>query len=154
MDQSPQPAVQTAKADLGKRFIAAIIDGALAGVVGLIPWVGGIIGGLYILLRDGLDYEYLRGRSVGKTLMKLKPVRLDGQPMDVTTSIKRNWMFALGLLSLALLLIPVIGWIALALLWVAAPIIGLVEIILVVTDKEGRRWGDRLGGTKVIETTD
>lgn len=150
----PEPGTTPAKADLGKRFIAAVIDGAIAGVVGLIPWVGGIIGGLYILLRDGLDYEYMRGRSVGKTLMKLRPVRLDGQPMDISTSIKRNWMFALGLISLALLLIPVIGWIALALLWVAAPIIGLVEIILVLTDKEGRRWGDRLGGTRVIEVTD
>ena len=154
MDPSPQPVAQTAKADLGKRFIAAVIDGAIAGVVGLIPWIGGIIGGLYILLRDGLDYEYLRGRSVGKTLMKLKPVRLDGQPMDTATSIKRNWMLALGLISLVLVLIPVIGWIALALLWVAAPVIGLIEVILVATDKEGRRWGDRLSGTKVVETTD
>ncbi len=51
MEPSPQPV----KADLGKRVIAAIIDGAIAGVMGLIPWVGGIIGGLYILLRDGLD---------------------------------------------------------------------------------------------------
>ncbi len=86
--------------------------------------------------------------------MKLRPVRLDGQPMDITASIKRNWMLALGLISLVLVLIPVIGWIALALLWVAAPVIGLIEIILVATDKEGRRWGDRLGGTKVVETTD
>ncbi|MFN3414252.1 MAG: RDD family protein [Thermoanaerobaculum sp.] len=78
------------KADLGKRFIAALIDGILAAGVSFIPIVGGIIAALYILLRDGLDVEFMDKRSIGKKLMKLRPVRLDGQPMDPVTSAKRN----------------------------------------------------------------
>jgi len=30
-------------------------------------------------------------------------------------------------------------------------LINLVEAILVVTDAEGRRWGDKMAGTKVVE---
>jgi len=66
------------KADLGKRFIAAIIDAAIAAVVGFIPFIGGFIGAAYILLRDGLAYDIKDHRSVGKRLMKLRPVALDG----------------------------------------------------------------------------
>lgn len=155
--EAEQQSLQTttpAKADLGKRFIAAVIDGALASVVSLIPVVGGIVGGLYILLRDGLDYEYLRRRSVGKTLMKLRPVRLDGQPMDIETSVKRNWVFSLGLVASILLLIPVIGWIASLLLIPISGILSLVEGILVLTDKEGRRLGDKMATTRVIEVAE
>src|SRR5690606_13204813 len=73
-DPLAQPATDTAaKPDLGKRAIAAIIDGAIAGAVGLIPVIGGVVGALYILLRDGFDFEFMQGRSVGKTLMKLRP---------------------------------------------------------------------------------
>ncbi len=150
------PEAETAlkKADVGKRFIAAVIDGALAAVVGLIPVVGGIIGALYILLRDGLDYEYMRRRSVGKTLMKLKPVTLDGSEMDIATSLRRNWMFAIGIISLPLLIIPILGWIVAVLLWIAAPIIAIVEIVLVLNSSDGRRWGDKLANTMVIESND
>ena len=142
------------KADLGKRFIAIIIDSALAAVISLIPFVGGLVAAAYFLVRDGLDYDYLRHRSLGKTLMKLRPVRLDGKPMDINTSIQRNWMFALGAIGTALLVIPVLGWLAAILLWLAAPIIGIVELVLVLTDPEGRRWGDRLANTKVVEVTE
>ena len=31
--------------------------------------------------------------------------------------------------------------------------IGIVEIVLVLTDAEGRRFGDKLAGTRVVETT-
>lgn len=142
------------KADLGKRFIAMIIDSAVAAVISLIPFVGGLVAAAYFLVRDGLDYDYLRHRSLGKTLMKLRPVTLDGKAMDVNTSIQRNWMFALGAIGTALLVIPVLGWIAAILLWLVAPLIGLVELILVLKDPEGRRWGDRLANTKVIEVTE
>jgi uncharacterized RDD family membrane protein YckC len=79
----PPPVVPPAKADLTKRFLASLIDGLLAGGVSMIPIIGGIIGATYILVRDGLELEFMDRRSIGKKLLKLRPVRLDGQPMDV-----------------------------------------------------------------------
>lgn len=152
--EHPHTDVDPTKPDLGKRAIAAIIDGAIAGAVGLIPVVGGIIGALYILLRDGFDFEFMQGRSVGKTLMKLRPVRLDGGKMDLTTSAKRNWTICLGSLATFLLIVPILGWILYVPVLIAAIVIGIIEIVAVVTAADGRRWGDKLANTKVVETTD
>jgi uncharacterized RDD family membrane protein YckC len=135
----------TTKADLVKRFIAALIDSVLASVVALIPVVGGIVGAAYILVKDGLDIEFMDKRSIGKKLMKLRPVRLDGGNMDITTSLQRNWPLAIGSI---LSIIPFLGWIAAIII---APIIAIIELVLVLTDPEGRRLGDKLAGTKVIE---
>lgn len=148
------PTDETAKPDLGKRAIAAIVDGAIAGAVGLIPVIGGIIGALYILLRDGFDFEFMNGRSVGKTLMKLRPVRLDGGKMDLGTSARRNWTVALGSLATFLLIVPILGWLLYIPVLIAAVVIGIIEIVAVVNSADGRRWGDRLANTKVIEVPD
>ncbi len=136
------------KADLGKRFVAAIIDGVIAGVVGVIPVVGGLVGAAYMLLRDGLDLDFMKGRSIGKTVMKLRLIRMDGQPMDIGTSVKRNIPFAIGPL---IMVIPVLGWIIGP---IVAMIIGLIEAILVLTDGDGRRMGDKLAETMVVDSND
>lgn len=151
---SPAAAATAAKPDIGKRAIAAIIDGAIAGAVGLVPVVGGIVGALYILLRDGFEYEFMDGRSIGKKLMKLRPVRLDGGKMDLQTSGRRNWPVALGSLASVLVIVPVLGWILFPLVIIAAGILGIIEIVSVLTSADGRRWGDKLAGTKVIEVAD
>jgi uncharacterized RDD family membrane protein YckC len=145
---------QVNKADLGKRFIAMLIDVLIAIVIGLIPIVGGLIGAAYLLLRDGFDYEFMDHRSIGKKLMKLRPVRMDNQPLDINTSVKRNWMFALGALVQALFFIPVLGWVLIPVVGLASLVIGIVEIVLVVTNPEGIRWGDKLAATKVIEESE
>ena len=150
VNQAATPSVvesqSSGKADLGKRAIAYIIDAVAVAVVSAIPF-GGILGAAYILGRDGFDFEFMDGRSLGKKLMKLRPVRADGGKMDLTTSAMRNWPLALG----ALISIPVLGWIAAIVLIPASIILGILELILVLTDDEGRRWGDRLAGTKVVE---
>ena len=61
-------------------------------------------------------------RSIGKKLIKLRAVRLDGQPMTVEDS--------LGIIGL---------------------ILAIIEAIMALTDPEGRRLGDKLANTKVIE---
>lgn len=149
---TPQEPTPSGKADLGKRLIAMIIDAAISAVIGLIPVVGGLIGAAYMLLRDGLSYEIMDHRSIGKKIMKLRPVALDGGTVDISRSVKRNWMFALGALTQAFILIPVLGWVLIPIIGLAALIIGIIEIVLVLTDEEGRRWGDRLANTKVIES--
>lgn len=142
------------KADLGKRCIAALIDGLLAGGVSILPFIGGLIGAAYILLRDGLELEFMDRRSIGKKLMKLRPLRLDGQPMDVETSVKRNLPLCIGAVGSIFWVIPILGWILAILLAVIGLIVAVVELVLVLTDAEGRRMGDKLGNTKVIEVTE
>jgi uncharacterized RDD family membrane protein YckC len=141
------------KADLGKRFLAALIDAVLTIVVGFVPLVGGLVSSAYWLVRDGLELDFMDHRSIGKKVMKLRPVTLDGTPVDIMVSVKRNWMFALGGVA-QLLIFTVIGIILAIPLVVAAFLLGLLEIILVLTDDEGRRLGDKIANTMVIEVED
>ncbi|MEM1270848.1 MAG: RDD family protein [Bacteroidota bacterium] len=140
----PEPNA-TGKADLTKRFLAALIDGVIASVVGLVPVIGGLVGAAYMLVRDGLDLDFMRFRSIGKQVMNLAPTRLDGRPMDLEASVKRNLPFAIGPL---IMVIPILGWIIGPFVSLA---ISIVEIVLVITDPEGRRLGDKLAETKVVE---
>lgn len=145
----PQPG---GKADLGKRIVAAVIDGVIAGVIGIaLPAVGGLVGSAYMLLRDGLEFDFMNHRSVGKHVMKLHLVTLDGSPIDISTSVRRNWMFALGAVIPLLLFIPILGWIAIPFVGLAALVLGVLEIVLVLTDDQGRRLGDKMAGTRVVE---
>jgi uncharacterized RDD family membrane protein YckC len=143
---------QPGKADLGKRIVAAVIDGVLCAVVAWIPFIGGIVAAAYVLVRDGLELEFADRRSIGKKVMKLRPVRLDGQPMDIGTSVKRNLIFVVGAVGAIFAIIPILGWIIAILLGIAALVLGAVELALIVTDPEGRRMGDKMAGTKVVET--
>ncbi len=138
------------KANLVKRFIAHFLDGLVAAfaamLVGLLSGaLGGITGALYFLVRDGLSLDFMDQRSLGKRIMKLRPVRLDGAPMDLEASFRRNWMWALGGLSSSAFfgLGTILG--------IAAGVIGLYEVYKVVTDPRGRRLGDEMAGTQVIE---
>ena len=141
------------KADLGKRIPAALIDGILAFVVGFIPFIGGLIGTAYWCVRDGMEIDFMDRRSIGKKVMKLRPVTLDGSPMDIMASVKRNWMFALGGVA-QLLIYTIIGIIlAIPLIFVAI-LLGILELVLVITDDEGRRLGDKIANTMVIEVDD
>ena len=99
----------------------------------------------------GMDIEFMDHRSIGKKVMKLRPVTLDGQPMDITASVKRNWMFALGGIA-QFFAMTIIGLVIAIPLGLAAIVIGIIEVVLVFTDAEGRRMGDKMAGTRVIES--
>ena len=138
-----------AKADLTKRAVAALIDGVIAGLLSLLPSVlGPLAAAAYVLARDGLDVEFMRYRSIGKQVMDLRVVRLDGGAMELETSIRRNLPLAAGTL------IGLIPWVG----WFLGPLVGLIvtiaAIVLVVTGARGRRLGDRWAGTQVIEEDD
>jgi uncharacterized RDD family membrane protein YckC len=152
-DQSHYP-VPPVKADLTKRFIAALIDGVIGGVVSFVPFVGGLAAAAYFLLRDGLDVDFMRNRSLGKKIMKLRPVTLDGGPLDLVASAKRNWMFALGGVITMLLWIPILGWLLVFPVALVALALAVVELVLVLTDPLGRRFGDKMANTQVIEVAD
>ena len=82
--------------------------------------------------------------------MKLHLQSVDGAPLDVTTSLKRNWMFALGPL-VPLLVFTIIGMVLVPFVLLAALALTVIELVLLFTDAEGRRLGDKLAGTKVVE---
>jgi len=163
-DAPPPPAAEAApspsgdpqgwpagKADTTKRIVAVVIDAGLAIVVGMIPFVGGIIATAYWVLRDGMDLEFMDHRSVGKKLTKLRPVKADGSQLEMMDSVNRNWMFGLGGVIQILLFIPILGWLLMVPVGLAAMAFGLVELFKVLTDDEGRRFGDVWAQTKVIE---
>ncbi len=154
--------VPSIKVDAGKRIVAAIIDAipavVVAVVLGLIPFIGGIVAGLvaagWWLVRDGLDLEFADKRSVGKKLMKLRPVRLDGQPMTMEVSIKRNLPLVVYCVGYLFWVVPVLGWLVSIPVFALGTVVVIVEAVLALTDPEGRRMGDKFAGTKVIEVAD
>lgn len=139
---------------LSTRFAAALIDGLVASLLGGIPILGVLIGTGYLVVRDGMKVGALKYRSVGKYVMGLNVVRLEGGTMDIEVSVQRNWMFGVGLLGAGMVLIPFIGRALASLFSLAA--FGLVayEIYNILADAAGRRWGDRIGNTKVVEAGD
>ena len=141
------------KADPVKRIIAFVIDAIISMLIGIIPLVGGIIGALYMLLRDALPIEALAYKSVGKKLLKLSVVNVEdpSAKIDYAASAKRNWMFALGPIMLFFVFIPVLGWIIDILLGIALLILLIIEIVKVFSDEKGVRLGDKMAGTMVIE---
>ncbi len=151
-DPAGAPAAPTAsgKADLGKRIVAVLIDSAIAFVIGFIPGIGSLIGAAYMVLRDGMEFDFMNHRSIGKHVMKLHLESVDGASLDITTSLKRNWMFALAPL-VPLLIITIVGWVLVPFVLFGALALMIVELVLVLTDAEGRRLGDKMAGTRVVE---
>ena len=145
--------VKLTKADPVKRIIAFVIDAVASMIVGFIPLVGGIIGALYMLLRDALPIEALEYKSIGKKLLKLSVVNTEAPPskIDYAMSAKRNWMFALGPIMLFFMFIPILGWIIDILLGIAVLILVIIEIVKIFTNEKGQRLGDKMAGTMVIE---
>lgn len=140
-----------AKAPLGRRFLAYLIDGFIGslpvGLIGILIGIafavtadsygdppalvivlafgGGLLGFgwaiLYTLLRDGFG----EGQSWGKKMVKLMVVRLeDGQRCTKKDSAVRN----------------VIGW-----------LLGFIDVIVALVQQKGQRVGDMLAKTQVIE---
>ena len=149
--QDSQTAGGQSRPDIGKRAVAMVIDAVIAFGIGLVPIAGGIAATAYWLVRDGLELDFMDHRSIGKKVMKLRPVALDGQPLDIMMSVKRNWMFALWVIA-QFLLFTLVGIVLAIPLFLIALVIGIIEIVLVFTDAEGRRIGDKMAGTRVIET--
>jgi uncharacterized RDD family membrane protein YckC len=127
------------RAGLLLRTAAKFLDLILiAAVIEIIPKAGFYAGLAYLLLGDG----FFDGRSVGKRLIKLKVVSAgDNAPCTFKDSILRNSTFAVGYFFW---LVPWIGW--LFFLLVAG-----FEFVLILGSKDGRRLGDEIAGTAVIE---
>jgi uncharacterized RDD family membrane protein YckC len=151
----PQPGAQV---DPMKRFVAALIDGvAVVVIASIIGRVAGMIIGSYLAMAvtglAGLGLYLIRdvaieGRSLGKKVMGLRVVTAGGGPVTANESIRRNATLAFGYIGSIVAVVPILGWIAAPLIWLAAAAVGLYEGYLVFTNKP--RIGDNLAGTHVV----
>lgn len=127
------------KAHVLNRGIAKLIDlFIVAAASQLIGPVGFLAGLAYILISDG----FAGGRSIGKRLIGLQTV-LPGrrEAAGFRDSIIRNLPFAVAQLAFA---IPYVGWL------VSVVIIGF-EAVLILGNEQGRRLGDEVAGTQVLD---
>ncbi len=127
------------KAQVLNRGIAKLIDLFIVAAAGevIVP-VGFLAGLAYILIADG----FAGGRSIGKRLIGLQTV-LPGrhEAAGFRESIIRNMPFAVAQLAFA---VPYVGWI------VSVAIITF-EAILILGNEQGRRLGDEVAGTQVLD---
>jgi uncharacterized RDD family membrane protein YckC len=155
--RKPQVGQSYYKASLGNRFLALLLDSLIftgltipALVAFLFAFISAygneeeaamalcVLGGLLMLIpiafqlaKDGFG----KGQSPGKKALKLMVIDLDTNlPCNKTKSFLRN------LIIMALGIVPFVG--------------GLIEPIMVLATKDGRRLGDRAANTMVIEKSD
>jgi uncharacterized RDD family membrane protein YckC len=132
------------------RFMARTID--LIIVVALyeiIPSIGYFAALIYLLIADGL----FEGRSVGKKLIGLKVVLQNDTEIirdcGYKESIFRNFPFAVGLILCGIFGgIPLIGWL------ISFIIIGIIlafESLVIIGSNNGKRLGDEIANTQVVE---
>jgi uncharacterized RDD family membrane protein YckC len=127
------------KAQVLNRGIAKLIDLFIVAAAGQMPVPVGFLGGLaYILIADG----FAGGRSIGKRLIGLQTV-LPGrrEAAGFRESIIRNLPFAVAQAAFA---VPYVGWV------VSAAIIAF-EAVLILGNEQGRRLGDEVAGTQVLD---
>ncbi len=115
-------------AKLGRRRLGAwMIDGLL--VLGLLILLPGSLGFLaliaYTLVRDGL----FSGQSVGKRIVGLKVVSDVPGRGPYATSLVRNILWVIPVLDL---------------------VFAVTGLYALLHDPDGRHWGDRLAGTRVV----
>lgn len=157
------------KAPLVPRIIAAIIDGIIgtiaAVIVGIVLGiVGGFIsvtiagvlagvgGGLVSAAWMGIRDSVMQGRSPGKKFLGLTIVGPGGKPVTREISIKRNMPFIVtGLGSAVGALLGLVMGLLNTIVSLACLAIVVYELYLVVTDKNGLRWGDKSAGTQVVK---
>jgi uncharacterized RDD family membrane protein YckC len=127
------------KAKVLNRGIAKLIDLFIVAAASQMIVPVGFLGGLaYILIADG----FADGRSIGKRLIGLQTVLPDRrEAAGFRESIIRNLPFAVAQVAFA---VPYVGWI------VSAAIIAL-EAILILGNEQGRRLGDEVAGTQVLD---
>ena len=118
--------IELNRASGADRLIAGILDGIIACLCLFIPVIGPLISFSYIVFRDSLPF--FKGQSLGKQLMKLRVISEEtGKDLneEYSISLTRN--------------IPAI-----------IPVFNVFELVMLFK-KDGKRYGDIWGKTKVIK---
>ena len=104
-------------------MLSASFSGALGTLVGLVGVLfAAILLMAFVLLRDAL----FSGMGVGKKMMRLRVVRSDGSRCTFEASALRN-------------------------VTMLVPLVNLLELAIAVFDVHGRRLGDKIARTQVLE---
>ena len=127
------------KAHVLNRFIAKLIDLFLVVAANQIaPPVGFLSGLAYILIADG----FAGGKSIGKRLVGLQTMRVDSRDAaGFRESIVRNLPLGCAQIAFA---IPWVGWLA-------SVAIVAFEGFLIIGNEQGRRLGDEVTRTHVLD---
>jgi hypothetical protein len=127
------------KAQVLNRFIAKLVDLLIVAAADkLVPPVGFLAGLAYILVADG----FAGGRSVGKRLIGLQTILPRArEAAGFKESIVRNLPFGLAYLMFE---IPYVGWM------IATAMVS-VEGLLIIGNDYGRRLGDEIARTQVLD---
>lgn len=127
------------KAQVLNRGIAKLIDlFIVAAAAQVIVPIGFLAGLAYILISDG----FAGGRSIGKRLIGLQTVCPDRrEAAGFRESIIRNLPFAVAQVAFA---VPYVGWI------LSVAILSF-EAVLILGNEQGRRLGDEVAGTQVLD---
>lgn len=127
------------KAQVLNRGIAKLIDLFIVAAAGQVIVPVGFLAGLaYILIADG----FAGGRSIGKRLIGLQTVLPERrEAAGFRESIIRNLPVAVAHLAFA---VPYVGWI------VSVAIMAF-EAVLILGNEQGRRLGDEVAGTQVLD---
>ncbi|MFZ5863558.1 MAG: RDD family protein [Nitrospirota bacterium] len=145
MDAVPHTSSEPS-ADHLTRWVAKLIDLLVAAAMDrLIPSVGFFVAVTYLLIADALR----PWGSAGKSLLGMAVRGPEGRECGVRESILRNWVVAMPFAVWAVCqrggwLAGIVGWIGL----VAA--LG-AEGVLLVGNPQGRRLGDELADTRVVQ---
>jgi uncharacterized RDD family membrane protein YckC len=152
------------KAHPGRRIVGGLIDGAIALAIGGVVTgvlyavvgetsfasrVGALAAGLVLLVRDGVPLLEAEYRSLGKHLMRLRPVSSEGTCVGLAESAARNLTLSLAPLSWALLGFMSLGVAVSAVIAISVTLLVALEVAFVVLHPQGRRIGDHLAGTTV-----
>ena len=127
------------KAHVLNRFIAKLIDLFIVVAADRIaPPVGFLFGLAYILIADG----FAGGRSLGKRLVGLQTMRVEARDAGgFRESIMRNLPLGGAQIAFA---VPYVGWLmAFAIL--------TFESLLIIGNEQGRRLGDEIARTHVLD---
>lgn len=147
-DETHTPVIREAR--LLNRIVARTIDFIfVVALYEIIPTVGYFAGLVYLLIADGL----FDGRSIGKRLIGLKiivtPDSGEAVPCSYRESVFRNFPFALAFILFGILkAIPLIGWL---LSFVILAGVLIFESLVMLGSEQGRRLGDELAKTRVVE---
>lgn len=113
----------------GDRFLAALIDGLIGMVMGLVPILGVFVNLAYVFTKDALPF--LDGQSIGKKAMKIRVLDAEtGEPIT-------NKFDKAAIRQVSMII----------------PIFNIVDAFMVLNE-ERKRFGDKWANTIVVKWTE
>ena len=130
------------------RVIAKIIDIFIfVTIAAILPYpLGPLAGFFYSICADGIQWGGFNGQSIGKRIMGLRVIHLpEGRTATMKDAAYRNAPVGVATFFA---LIPIWGWLILALIGIPLMV---MEIYLMLTVATSHRLGDVMADTEVIE---